>query len=62
MCTFILYQIIFGSSYIIYVSYNIQVQISLQVILEWDKVLVIYELSFSVLLPDDRSFIVIWNM
>jgi hypothetical protein len=56
------YQVIFGSSFIIYVSYDIQVQISSQVIIEWDNVLGIYELSFFVLLPDDRSFIVSQNM
>ena len=50
--------LIFGSSYIINMSYDIQVVISTQVILELVKVLDIYDLSFCVLLLDDRSIIV----
>ena len=48
--------IIFGSSYIIHVSYDIQFEISTQIILELVKVLDIYDRSFCVLLSDDRSF------
>jgi hypothetical protein len=54
----VFYQIISGSSYIIHISYDLQVEISMQLMLKLDNVLHISNFALFVLLPDDLSFIV----
>jgi len=56
--TRVFYLIISGSSYIIYISYNLQVEISMQLMLKLGKLLHIYNFALFILLPDDVDFTV----
>jgi hypothetical protein len=58
MYTSVFYLIISGSSYIIYISYDLQVEISVQLILKLGKLLHISNFALPILLPDDVAFIV----
>ena len=52
----IMYPVIAGSPYIINIACDIQVEIQMQLILQLDKVLDVYNYSLCALLLDDCSF------